>query len=88
MFLLYGPNGKKHFGGVNVTNYKNEVYDRLFLQMKTEKNKAKRQAYIDKMTAIIYHDLPLVAAYYPISFKLLHQWAEPAKPIALNGQLF
>ncbi len=85
LFLLYGPNGKKEHGGVNVANYKNDEYDRLFVQMKTTPNGLERQATIDKMRNIVYRDMPIVASYYPIHFKLVQAWSVPSKPISLTG---
>lgn len=79
LFLLYGPNGKVHFGGENATNYSNPAYDALFEKMKNMPNNAERQAVIQQMLAIVQNDSPWVWGYFPKDFLLSHAWNGPTK---------
>ena len=83
LFLLYGPNSIKLHGGVNVVNYQNKAYDRLFVKMKVTPDGPERQALIDQMRAIVYQDTPVVVSYYPTHMKLVHDWSMSAKSNAL-----
>jgi len=83
LFLLYGPNAKVGFGGVNGANYNNPAFDRLYEQMKVLPNGPKRQALIDRMVSMVQKDAPWVWGLHPKTFSLSHQWLAPAKPHAM-----
>ena len=80
MFLLYGPQGKAEHNGENAANYRNEEFDRLFVQMKNMDNGPQRQAIIDRMMAIARHDAPWLWGYHPKQFSLAHAWYRNTKP--------
>ncbi len=80
LFLLYGPNGKVRFGGVNVANYENAEFDRLFEQMKNMDNGAERQAIIQRTVDIARRDAPWLWGFHPKAFSLHHDWYANAKP--------
>ena len=48
-FLLYSKNGKVKYGGENAVNYKNDEFDRLFLQMKNMDNNIERKEIIKNL---------------------------------------
>ncbi len=80
LFLLYGPQGKVEHNGENAANYRNEEFDRLFMQMKNMDNGPQRQAIIDRMMAIARHDAPWLWGFHPKQFSLAHAWYRNAKP--------
>jgi len=79
LFLFYGPNARYPYGGENVSNYHNEAYDRLFLEMKNRPNDAKRQALINQMVDILRRDAPWVFGLHGKSIMLSQQWTSPMK---------
>src|SRR5699024_2012975 len=72
LFLLYGPNGKVKHGGVNVSNYDNDEFDRLYDKMRDMANGPQREAVIAKMIEIVRRDAPWVWGFYPKSYTLNH----------------
>src|SRR5699024_7806947 len=97
LFLLYGPNGKVKHGGVNISNYNNETYDRLYDRMRDMPNGPQREAVIEKMIHIVRRDAPWVWGFYPKSYTLNHAWLDnrqinlmannTLKYLQLDGQL-
>jgi len=86
LFLFYGPNSKVHGDSINVTNYKNPDFDRLFEKMKSMGDDPARVALIYEMVAILRHDCPWIWGLFPQSFILSNPWNAPSKPsgAALN----
>lgn len=80
MFLLYGPNAKFGINGENASNYSNEEFDRLFMQMRNMHNGEERQLLIDDMIDILHRDSPWLWGYHPVAFSLHHSWYSNAKP--------
>lgn len=78
-FLLYGPNGKVKYGGENASNYHNLHFDELFPVMRTMPNGSQRQAVIDQMQQILWHDSPWLWGFHPKSFALAQQWVSNLK---------
>jgi len=79
LFLFYGPNARHLYGGENVSNYHNEAYDKLFLDMKNEPNGAKRQELINQMLELIRYDAPWVFGFHGKSMMLSQSWTSPMK---------
>jgi len=84
--LLYGPNGKVASGGENVTNYRSERFDALFVRMRSMENTPERLAIIDEMVGILREDAPWIFRYEPMTMELYHGWLKNAYPhaVALN----
>ena len=80
LFLLYGPNAKILSQGENASNYQNESYDRLFVQMRAMANGPERQAVIDEMIEIVRRDSPWLWGFHPKAYSLYHEWYGNAKP--------
>jgi ABC-type transport system substrate-binding protein len=80
LFLLYGPSAKAKQGGENAANYENPEFDRLFEQMKNIGNGPERLVMIDRMVALVRHDVPWAAGFYPKQFSLYHAWYKNVKP--------
>ncbi len=80
LFLFYGPNSKAKSGGTNATNYDNPEFDRLFLQMETMANGAKRQEIIDAAMAVLQRDAPAAWDFHPVAYGLQHEWYRNVKP--------
>jgi ABC-type transport system substrate-binding protein len=87
LFLLYGPNSRKLFGGENTTNYQNQEVDRLFLQMKSIPNGPERQAVIDRMVTLIREDAPWAFAYHDRRYGLRMGWVGPMRPNPMTHDL-
>ena len=80
LFLLYGPNGKKQFGGENAANYDNPEFNQLFLKMESMENTPERLQIIRQMLDIARLDAPWVWGFHPLDFGLYHKWVFNAKP--------
>ena len=80
LFLLYGPNGKKQFGGENAANYDNPEFNQLFLKMESMENTPERLQIIRQMLDIARLDAPWVWGFHPLNFGLYHKWVFNAKP--------
>jgi ABC-type transport system substrate-binding protein len=80
LFLLHGPNGKVDQGGENAANYANPEFDALFERMKNLPDGPERQALIDRMVAILQHDLPWAGGFFPAGYTLRHAWYGNLKP--------
>jgi peptide/nickel transport system substrate-binding protein len=80
LFLLYGPNAKIVSQGENASNYQNEEYDALFVQMRAMANGPERQAMIDRMVEIVRRDAPWLWGFHPKAYSLYHDWYGNAKP--------
>ena len=87
LFLLYGPNGKVKHGGENATNYNNPEFDKLFNEIKNMANGPARQQKINAALTILREDSPWLWGFYPIDFKLSHQWNESSKPNVIANNL-
>ena len=88
LFLLYGPNGRKEFGGENTANYKNPEVDRLFVQMKSMPNGPERQAVLDRMVGLIREDAPWAFAYHDKLYGLRMGWVDPIRPNPMTHDAF
>ena len=84
LFLLYGPNSRVKYGGENISNYSNPVFNRLFKQMESMQNGPERLALITQMTDIARQDASMVWAYHPIAFGLYHKWYVNTKPMTIG----
>ena len=80
LFLLYGPNAKVVSQGENASNYQNEEFDALFVQMRAMSNGPQRQAVIDQMVEIARNDAPWLWGYHPKAYSLYPEWYGNAKP--------
>lgn len=80
LFLLYGPNAKVVSQGENASNYQNEKFDALFVQMRAMSNGSERQTVIDQMVEIARRDAPWLWGYHPKAYSLYPQWYGNAKP--------
>lgn len=80
LFLLYGPNAKFGINGENASNYSNEEFDALFVQMKHMLNSPLRASMISRMVEIVRRDSPWLWGYYPVAFSLHHTWYKNAQP--------
>jgi len=80
LFLLYGPNSKKQYGGENAANYGNPEFNQLFVKMENMENTPERLQIIRKMLAIARRDAPWVWGFHPRDFGLYHNWVFNAKP--------
>jgi len=80
LFLLYGPNAKVVSQGENASNYQNEEFDALFVQMRAMPNGPDRQAVIDSMVEIVRRDAPWLWGFHPLAYSLYHEWYGNAKP--------
>lgn len=80
LFLFYGPNGAAKHGGMNITNYNNPEYDRLYESMRAIPDGPERLQIIRKMIGILNKDVPAVWGFYPKSYALYQQWMRPGKP--------
>lgn len=87
LFLLYGPNSRKEFGGENTVNYKNPEVDRLFVQMKSMPNGPERQAVMDRMVSLIREDAPWAFAYHDKRYGLRMGWVDPMRPNPMTHDL-
>lgn len=80
LFLLHSDNRRP---GVNLANYFNPEYDRLFDEMKGMSNEGdegkQRSRIIHRMTRILEEDCPWVPNFHPESYSLVHCWCGPAK---------
>jgi ABC-type transport system substrate-binding protein len=88
LFLLYGPNSKRRFGGENAANYDNPEYNRLFKEMETMENSPARRDIIRKLLEIVRRDAPWVWGYHPQELTLYHQWVYNAKPHSIAQNIF
>lgn len=82
LFLFYGPNSKVLYGGENVVNYQNPVYDALFNQLKRTHDLDVKRKLVNSMVAILQKDAPWAFGYNQQIFVLAQQWVLPKK---LNG---
>lgn len=87
LFLLYGPNGKRHHDGVNSTNYENAAFDRLYEKMILLPDNVERAQVISQMRDIAEKDAPMVWGFNPEAYMLKHSWLENVIPNAMvrNG---
>lgn len=84
LFLLYGPNGKAHYGGENAANYHNPQFDAWFSAMRNRPNDAVRRALIEKMIQLARHDAPWIWGINTETLVLTQQWVNPLKPHAFT----
>jgi oligopeptide transport system substrate-binding protein len=83
LFLLYGPNGRKHHHGENHSNYDSEEFNRIFERLETMENSPERLQLIRAANRIAQRDTPLVWGFHPMSLGLSHQWVRNVKPHAV-----
>ena len=79
LFLLYGPNGKKKYGGENAANYDNPEFNHLFKKMESMENTPERLQIIREMLNIARRDSPWIWGFHPQDFLLYHKWVFNAK---------
>ena len=84
LFLLYGPNAKSRSNGENVSNYENAEYDKLYEQLKTLDDGARKQEVIDQMVAILQKDAVWSFGYFPWGGMAFQQWVYNGKPSILT----
>ncbi|MDN5862930.1 MAG: ABC transporter substrate-binding protein, partial [Salinisphaera sp.] len=87
LFLLYGPNAKAKYGGVNTSNYMSPKFDALFRKMRDMPNGRERALVIEHMVEILRRDAPWVWGFYPKNYSLTHAWLQNYQPnlMANNG---
>ena len=80
LFLLISTNERP---GVNVANYRNPEFDRLFDQMKGMSSQGaegeQRAAIIAKMIGILQGDCPWAPSFHPEGYALFHEWYHNVK---------
>lgn len=79
-FIFYGPNGVAKHNGINLVNYNNQRYDRLFEEFKAFGNNPKRMQLIPEMIKILQDDTPCIWGFFPTSYILSNAWYAPSKP--------
>ncbi len=79
LFLLYGPNGKKKYGGENAANYDNPEFNHLFKKMESMENTPERLQIIRELLNIARRDSPWIWGFHPQDFLLYHKWVFNAK---------
>ncbi|MFI4938082.1 MAG: ABC transporter substrate-binding protein [Candidatus Berkiellales bacterium] len=84
LFLFYSKNAKVKYGGENISNYSNPVFDQLFEKMKIMENSPERNELVKKMVAIVREDAPWIGGYFPELYTLRQQWVDPVKPNAMS----
>ncbi|MCL2830604.1 MAG: ABC transporter substrate-binding protein [Betaproteobacteria bacterium] len=89
-FFLFDSDGARaKNGGENASNYRNDEFDRLFLQMKGMENTGaqgeERLALIRKMTRILQTDAPWIFCFHPKTYILRHEWLYNRKPSDVGG---
>jgi oligopeptide transport system substrate-binding protein len=86
LFLFYGANSKVHNDSINLTNYNNPEFNRLFEKMKAMGDAPDREALIYEMVALLRRDCPWIWGFFPQSFVLSNPWNAPNKPsgVSLN----
>ncbi len=82
-FLLYGPNAKSKNNGENISNYANPAYDALHRQLQLLDDGPAKQAAMDRMVAILQHDVPWAFGYFPWGGLAFQQWVHNGKPSIL-----
>jgi len=74
LFLLYGPNAKVGNGGENAANYQNPEFDRLFERMRFLDDGPEKEALVQRMVAIVQHDMPWMFGFLPRSGGAYQSW--------------
>jgi ABC-type transport system substrate-binding protein len=80
LFLLYGPNGKRHHDGVNSTNYQNDQFDALYQRMVVLPDGDEKQTLINQMRDLAIKDSPMVWGLNPEGYSLKHDWLDKVIP--------
>lgn len=80
LFLFYGPNSSAQFGGENMVNYNNPIYDRLFEKMRVMPDGPERRTIIQEMINILEKDRPWVWGFNAQSYALYQNWVRISKP--------
>lgn len=80
LFLYYSANSKAVTGGANSSNYSNEVFDALFSDIETMRNRPARMDLIKQALDVLRHDAPTVWQYYEEEYLLCHEWYQNVKP--------
>lgn len=80
LFLLYGPNAKSLHEGENAANYQNAEYDRLFKELQTLDDGARKQAVMDRMIRVVQEDSPWAFGYWPYAGLAFQSWVHNGKP--------
>jgi len=79
LFLLYGPNAKVGNGGENAANYQNPEFDRLFERMRFLDDGPEKEALVQRMVAIVQHDMPWMFGFLPRSGGAYQSWVRNAR---------
>ena len=90
LFLFYtAADSKKPSGqadwGQNHSRYRNEEFERLFVEMRGMTNSDKRMIVIRKMVKILRRDAPAAFYYYPLRYGLYHKWYLNARPRVMSS---
>lgn len=88
LFLLWGPLSKSKSGGSNASNFDDEEYDELFLQMRYLPNDGERLAIIERMLAILHRERPWIEIFYPEEYTLSHGWLRNQKSFGMSVPMF
>jgi peptide/nickel transport system substrate-binding protein len=84
LFLLHSPMGRTRSGGPNTANFSDDRYDRLFLEMKTRRNDARRLEIIRELREILERERPWIELFHPEDYVLYHGWVKNVKPAGLS----
>jgi len=74
--LFYGPN---KCPGVNVTNYQNPEFDKLYEQIAVMPDSPERTALYKRMVDIVLEDAPWALLTYPLTYGLYQPWFQNYK---------
>jgi oligopeptide transport system substrate-binding protein len=83
-FLLECGNAQSKSGGPNTANFCNGEFDRLYHEMKSLPNDARRQGLIKRMLALTEQERPWIELFHNEEYALSHAWVINSKPMGLS----
>jgi oligopeptide transport system substrate-binding protein len=83
-FLLECGNAQSKSGGPNTANFCNPEFDRLYHEMKSLPNDARRRDLIKRMLGLIEQERPWIELFHNEEYALSHAWVVNSKPMGLS----
>jgi ABC-type transport system substrate-binding protein len=83
-FLLACGNAQSKSAGPNSANFCHPEFDRLYHEMKSLANDARRAGLIKRMLALIEEERPWIELFHNEEYALSHAWVVNSKPIGLS----
>ena len=80
LFLLTSAQSMARHDGNNAANYSHPDYDRLYAELRTLDDGARKQEVIDRMVALVQHDAPWAFGYFPFASLAFAPWVHNGKP--------